>query len=162
MATASQLAAASGPSLPDLSILAAPAGHRLLFKAQARGLQIYPCDTTTQTFGPPRPEAILIADDGEIIHHFKGPNGPTWQAGDGSNVAGTLVHKVAAPDPNAIPWLLLFCSPGGTPDGRMSSVSLVQRVYTKQGQAPAGRWDSNWTSDVPVFYEAVYCFYVKE
>lgn len=160
--TASQPVTAPDPSLPDLSVLAVPAGHRLLSKARARGLQIYPCDPATHTFGPPRPEAILVTDEGEIIHHFKGPNGPTWQTADGSSIAGTPVHKVPAPDPDSIPWLLLSTVPGGTPGGKLSSVACVQRVYTKEGNPPAGPWDPNWSTDVPVFYEAQYYFYVPK
>ena len=99
------------PSLPDLTVLVVPAGQVLLFKARGRGVQIYPCDPATHAFGPATPQAILVTDDGDIIHHFKGP---TWQAADGSLVVGTVVHKVPAPADDAIPWLLLAAAPGGT------------------------------------------------
>lgn len=157
--TATQPTTVPDPSLPDLSVLAVPAGHALLLKARARGVQIYPCDPNTHTFGAPHPEAILVTDEGEIIHHFKGP---TWEAADGSNVVGTPVHKASAPDPNAIPWVLLSTVPGGTPEGTLSNVSFIQRVYTKEGNPPAGKWDPNWSTEIPVFYEAEYYFYAPK
>ncbi len=145
------------PSLPDLTVLAVPADQVLAFRARARGVQIYPCDPQTHTFGAARPEAILVTDHGDIIHHFKGP---TWQAADGSQVVGTVVHKTPAPDPDAIPWLLLSTTPGGTPDGMLSRVSFIQRVYTKYGNAPAGGCSS--AAETPVLYEAEYYFYTPK
>lgn len=78
-----QPAQSGQPSLPDLTVLAVPADQVLLFKARGRGVQIYSCDPATHAFGAARPQAILVTDDGDIIHHFKGP---TWQAADGSLV----------------------------------------------------------------------------
>jgi hypothetical protein len=80
------------PSLPNLTILAVPAGQVLLFEARAKGVQIYPCDATTHRFGSPHPEAILVTHKGEIIHHTKGP---TWTAADGSFVTGTKLQSAA-------------------------------------------------------------------
>jgi Protein of unknown function (DUF3455) len=156
--TAVQSTSTGQPSLPDLTVLAVPADQVLLFKARGRGVQIYPCDPTTHAFGPARPEAVLVTDGGSIIHHFKGP---TWQAADGSLVVGTVVHKVSAPADDAIPWLLLTASPGGTAGGKLSNVSFIQRVYTKRGNAPSSGCDANEAdSETPVFYEAEYYFYV--
>jgi hypothetical protein len=116
---------ASQPSLPDLSILTVPAGQVLLFKARGRGVQIYTCDPATHAFGPATPQAILVTDEGYIIHHFKGP---TWQAADGSLVVGTVVHKAPAPADDAIPWLLLSAAPGGTAGGLLSKVGVQVTV----------------------------------
>lgn len=147
------------PSLPDLTVLAVPANQVVLFRARGRGVQIYRCDPATHTFDPPRPQAILVTDDGDIIHHFKGP---TWQAEDGSLVVGTVVQKVSAPADNAIPWLLLTAaSHGGTAGGALSKVSFIQRVYTQQGNPPSGGCDAERAgSETRVFYEAEYYFYV--
>ncbi len=152
------------PSLPDLTILAVPADQILLFRARARGVQIYPCDPKTHSFGPSRPEAILVTDQGDIIHHDKGPTdkGPKWTAADGSHVIGTVLQKVAAPDPDAVPWLLLSTTPGGTPKGMLSSVSFIQRVYTKAGNPPSGACGSDGRSETPVIYEAEYYFYGRK
>ena len=164
MATPSiQAAPSDQPSLPNLTVLAVPADQKVLFKAQGRGLQIYTCDGATKTFGPPRPEAILVTPNGHIIHHFKGPTGPTWQAADGSLVVGTLVNKVPAPSDNAIPWFLLSGAPGGTPNGVFSKVSYIQRVYTQKGNPPARGCDAdNNGAETPVFYEAEYYFYTPK
>lgn len=148
------------PSLPDLTVLSVPADQVFLFRARGRGVQIYPCDPVTHTFGPARPEAILVTDDGELIHHFKGP---TWQAADGSLVVGAVVMKVPAPADDAIPWLLLTATPGGTPDGKLSNVSYIQRVYTQHGNAPSKGCDpADAGTETPVFYEAEYYFYVPQ
>jgi len=143
-------------SLPDLSELTVPTGQVPYRKARAKGIQIYPCNAD-RTFGSAHPEAILVTDQGEIIHHFKGP---TWEAADGSFVVGTVMKKTPAPDPDAIPWLLLSSQPGGTENGLLSNVSFIQRVYTRFGNAPANGCNPNESAETPVFYEAEYYFYV--
>jgi len=148
------------PALPDLTVLAVPDGQVLLFRARGKGVQIYPCDPATCTFGPAHPEAILLTDDGDLIHHSKGP---TWQAADGSLVTGKVVQKVPAPADNAIPWLLLSATPGGTPDGKLSNVSFIHRVYTQYGNAPSAGCDpADAGAETPVFYEAEYYFYAPQ
>jgi hypothetical protein len=163
MATPSvQPAQLAEPSLPDLSVLAAPAGHVLLFKARGRGVQIYPCDPSTHAFGPAHSRAILVTNEGDIIHHFKGPS---WQAADRSIVVGTVVYKVSAPAADSIPWLLLSAAPSadGSPLGLMSSVDYIQRVDTQYGNPPSGGCDGDDAgSEIPVFYEAEYYFYSKK
>jgi hypothetical protein len=149
------------PSMPDLTVLAVPAGHVLLFKARGRGVQIYPCDPSTHAFGPAHPRAILVTNEGDIIKHFRGPS---WQAADRSIVVGTVVHKVSAPAADAIPWLLLSAAPppDGSPVGLLSSVEYIQRVYTEYGNPPFSGCDGDDAgSETPVFYEAEYYFYAK-
>jgi hypothetical protein len=47
--------------------------------------------------------------------HF---GGPRWKLNDGSAVVGEIVAKVDAPEPDAIPWLLLPAkSHGGSSSG---------------------------------------------
>jgi hypothetical protein len=144
------------PSTPDYSVLMVPSDQVLLFKARAQGFQIYPCDPQTKTFGAAHPEAILTTDKGHLIHHF---TGPTWQAADGSLVVGTVLQKVPSPDPDAIPWLLLSTKPGGAPDGMLSAVTFIQRLYTKHGNPPSGPCGADGSSETPVLYEAEYYFY---
>jgi hypothetical protein len=150
------------PSLPDLTVLKVPADQVLLFKARGRGVQIYPCNPSTHKFDPPHPKAILVTDDGDIIHHFKGPS---WQADDdGSIVVGTVKYKVPAPADDAIPWLLLSAAPpsGGSPVGLLSNVDYIQRVYTRYGNPPSDACDEDDAgTETPVFYEAEYYFYAK-
>jgi hypothetical protein len=146
------------PSLPDLSVLTVPTGQVSYRKARAKGIQIYPCNAD-QTFGQAHPEAILVTYQWEIIHHYKGPN---WEAADGSFVVGTVIQKASAPDPDAIPWLLLSTKPGGTENGLLSKVSFIQRVYSRFGNAPAGGCNPDGSTETPVFYEAEYYFYVPD
>jgi hypothetical protein len=144
------------PPLQDLGGLTVPAGYMPLRKARAAGLQIYPWDAANHNFGPPRPDAILVTDQGEIIHHFRGP---TWKAADGSLVTGT-VRQAVTPDPDAIPWLLLDAEPGGEGYGLLSNVRRIQRLFTRGGKAPPSGPDEN--TEIPVFYEAEYYFYVPQ
>ena len=131
-------------------------GHRLAFQAHACGVQIYPWDAASQTFGKARPDAVLmVAKTGEIIHHFKGP---TWQAADQSLVTGIPVAgNAACPDPSAIPWVELKATPGGTPSGKLSNVAFIRRLFTRGGIAPAA--NPAGLAEVPVYYEAEYYFY---
>ena len=102
------------------------------------------------------PDAILVTNQREIINHFRGP---TWKATDGSLVTGTVVHAVT-PDPDAIPWLLLNAKPGGEGYGLLSNVSFIQRLFTRHGKAPSSGPDES--TEIPVFYEAEYYFYVPK
>jgi Protein of unknown function (DUF3455) len=144
------------PPLHDLGELTVPAGYMPLRKARAAGLQIYPWDAETRTFGPAHPDAILVTNQMEIINHYRGP---TWQAADGSLITGTVVHAVT-PDPDAIPWLLLAARPGGDGYGLLSNVSFVQRLFTRRGKAPSSGPAEN--AEIPVFYKAEYYFYVPQ
>jgi hypothetical protein len=144
--------------LPSPS-LAFPPGQAFAFALDATGVQIYAC--TAGATGPSwvfaSPEAELLDGRGKPAGtHFAGP---TWQAADASAVAGARVAG-AAPDPAAIPWLLLRAA-SHTGSGRMSEVSYVQRVATRGGLAPAGGCDAARLGAVArVPYVAVYCFAV--
>src|SRR3954465_1178062 len=81
--------------------LAVPAGHTLLLKALARGVQIYGCKPEGWVLKAP--EAELFDEQGMKIGHHSG--GPTWELPDGSAVVGEVKEK--APADGTIPWLLL-------------------------------------------------------
>jgi hypothetical protein len=69
--------------------------------------------------------------------------------------------KIAAfvVDPTAIPWLLLQAA-SHVGDGRMSSVTYIQRFDTVGGIAPAGGCDATTVGTVArVDYTATYYFY---
>jgi hypothetical protein len=87
--------------------------------------------------------------------HFAGP---TWQANDGSKVAGKLVAP-APSDGTAIPWLLL--SAASTTPGTFADTTFIQRVNTTGGLAPAAATCNASTSgtqrEVP--YTADYHFW---
>jgi Protein of unknown function (DUF3455) len=98
------------------------------------------------------PDAKLLNQAGSVIgRHFAGP---TWQLNDGSWLKGKAVAKKDAPDPTAVPWLLLE-SVGGT--GRLAAVRFIQRTMTHGGNAPEGICSQNAMRRVP--YTATYSFY---
>jgi hypothetical protein len=122
------------PTVPDS--IQAPAGEELILMARATGFQIYVCRPDAN--GKPAwtlkaPEAELFDEDGKSIgKHF---GGPTWQLNDSSQVIGKMAAKVDAPDPTAIPWLLVTVI-GHSGNGKLSGVTSIQRVNTVAGLAP--------------------------
>jgi hypothetical protein len=159
LATAAQ--AQSPASL--LTLLPRDGSHPYL-DGHGKGVQIYRCDAAAGgfawTFVAPR--ADLTGNRGRvIIKHF---GGPTWQAGDGSKVVGSVVSNVPV-SPTAIPWLLLSATttpaPGG--GGLLAGTTFVQRLLTVGGVAPAastcGAANLGATAEVP--YTAEYVFWRK-
>ena len=144
-------------SLP--SNLRAPADQKLIFQAHGIGDQIYTCEVTDGKYAwiLKAPDAQLLSTDGQVLgHHFAGP---TWEAKDGSRVAGKVVASVPAPNPSAVPWLLLLAIRHDG-NGSMNQVLSIQRLNTKGGKAPAGSCDrSHAGAEVRVPYEAEYYFY---
>jgi hypothetical protein len=142
------------PPLPSPT-LAVPAGNRLAFFFDATGVQIYACQTNgAWTFQAP--EATLYGRKGKVEgSHYAGP---TWESKDGSQVVGSKLAGFA-PDPTAIPWLLLKAiSHAG--DGRMEDVTYVQRLETVGGLAPTTGCDADHPGAVArVDYSATYYFY---
>ena len=98
--------------------------------ARATGFQIYVCRPDAD--GKPAwtlkaPEAELFDEQGKPIgKHF---GGPTWQLNDGSQITGKMAAKADAPDPKAIPWLLVTVT-GHSGSGKLSGVTSIQRVNT--------------------------------
>jgi hypothetical protein len=123
------------PTVPDS--IQAPAGEELVFVARATGFQIYVCQPDANgkaAWALKAPEAELFDEQGESIgKHF---GGPTWQLNDGSQVTGKMAAKAGAPDPRAIPWLLVTVT-GHSGSGKLSGVTSIQRVNTVGGLAPA-------------------------
>jgi len=160
----------SGPSLakssydmPDIPAnLTAPGDSVLLFQLDARGVQIYVCeskpdDANTYVWTFKAPEAELLNVQGVVVgHHFAGP---TWQGLDGSSVVGSAVEHADAPNAESIPWLLLEAKDhAGT--GAFSTVSYVQRLETDGGIAPVEGCDANHAGkETRQPYEATYAFY---
>jgi hypothetical protein len=123
------------PTVPES--IQVPAGEELVFMARATGFQIYVCRPDAD--GKPvwtlkAPEAELFDEQGKPIgKHF---GGPTWQLNDGSQVDAKMAAKADAPDPKAIPWLLLTVT-GHSGNGKLSGVTSIQRVNTVGGLAPS-------------------------
>ena len=158
-------ASAQGTPVADIDVpenLVPPASAILVFELDASGVQIYACeadpnDATSFVWTFKAPEADLFNSRGEHVGtHFAGP---TWQAPDGSTVVAAVAERADAPDPNAIPWLLLEAQEhSGT--GVFSTVTYIQRLDTVGGTAPAeGCDESHEGEEARVPYEATYGFF---
>ncbi len=127
------------PSVVVPEALRPPAGETLVRTLAADGVQIYECrakagDANAAEWVFVAPEAQLVDGHGTLVgHHYAGP---TWEAGDGSKVVGTVRAKLDAPEAGAIPWLLLATRSTGKP-GLFAKVTSIQRVATHGGAMPA-------------------------
>jgi hypothetical protein len=154
------LAGCAGTETPVPDALRFPAGETAILRTRASGVQIYECkagaqDATKLDWALVAPEAQLYKIDGSVLgKHYAGP---TWEAIDGSKAVGELRARADAPDPNAIPWLLLAAkSTSGS--GVLSRVKNVQRLDTNGGKAPAGCSAAERGRTLRVPYSAVYVF----
>jgi len=145
----------AGPTGPDS--IKAPAGN-LILAAHATGSQIYTCQAGTDgkfAWTLKAPDAQLHDDMGAIIGYHSA--GPTWKLDDGSGVKGKMVAK--ADQPESIPLLLLTVVEH-TGAGKLSKVTAIQRLNTKNGLAPASGCDaSNQGKETRSSYTADYYFY---
>jgi hypothetical protein len=91
--------------------------------------------------------------------HF---GGPTWELNDGSQITGKMAAKADAPDPKAIPWLLVTVT-GHSGSGKLSGVTSIQRVNTIGGLAPAAAECTSQSREVEFksSYSADYYFYAR-
>jgi len=137
-----------------------PVDATLAAALPARGVQIYTCAIPAAGGAPAwtlkAPHAVLgKGHDVEAIHFA----GPSWQANDGSLVTATRVASAPAPDTTDIPWLLLQAATH-TGAGVFTPVTLIQRLATEKGVAPAtGCDDAHVGAEVLVPYAADYFFY---
>ena len=137
-----------------------------LVTASAKGVQVYRCE---QKEGGPAgwvfvaPEATLFASE-EAGAEVVGAHGagPVWRWKDGSAVVGQLLDKQKAPEPGAIPWLLLRATavPGSVDAGMLRGVGYVRRFETRGGAEPEGGCDAgHLRAEARVPYTARYTFY---
>jgi hypothetical protein len=154
----------AGAADPVPESLAPPAGLKRLVELNAEGVQIYRCGLPKDATGAPTtvwnfeaPRATLTDQQGRPAgRHYAGP---TWEAADGSKITGKIAARAAAPDPQAIAWLLLKTESAGVA-GRFDPVRAVQRVATSGGSAPAGACGQvGEVLEVP--YRAVYVFWAQ-
>jgi hypothetical protein len=148
---------------PDFGV---PDNARLTLAARGKGVQIYGCVPKKDAAGAfewklSAPEAELFDEHGlKVAKHFAGP---TWEAPDGSRVVGSVVHKLDAPDPEAIPWLSLVSAKNSGPgSGVLGAVTHIVRLDTRGGKAPAVGCDAaHANAELRVPYEASYYFYAS-
>lgn len=139
------VACAAGPAPTDEGPTALDPGRsvRALTTVSATGVQVYECRAGTGTAAPAwafvAPEADLFDERGQTMGRHGA--GPYWQGLDGSRVVGTVRARSDAPEPGAVPWLLLATRSTG-PAGVLSPVIFIQRLHTEGGVAPAGGCDA--------------------
>ena len=167
-ATLSLLAGCTAMAPPSAAIpdaLKVPDTQKLKYVVKGTGMQIYVCRrskeaATEYAWDFTAPEAQLTDLAGQPFgHHFAGP---TWEALDGSRVAGQVKSRDVGPDGTAIPWLLLTAT-SSSDTGKLAAIKSIQRLKTVGGQAPA----SGCTADsadqtLRVPYQAEYRFYVSK
>lgn len=154
---------ATSPTVPES--LAVPANQALARVFHANGVQIYECkashdDPSRMEWAFKAPEAELRDPAGNIVgRHYAGP---TWETRDGSKVVAEVTARYNAPDPGAIPWLLLSAtSTAGR--GVFDRTKSVQRLNTSGGKAPASGCDqTQMGKEARVPYQADYFFYVSK
>ena len=136
--------------------LALPAGEETALRLSARGTQNYECRPASGggAWALVAPEAELFDASGHKVgRHYAGP---TWESSvDGSRVKAAVKAHADAPEPGAVPWLLLTATETSG-EGLFGQVKSVQRTDTHGGQPPAGPCAPGDTVKVP--YSAVYWF----
>ena len=163
LAGCGMIAVAAYPRATIPAEIAAPANQRLDLVLVAKGVQIYRCDPKKDAPGRfewafQAPEAYLRDVGGKYVGRHGA--GPTWEADDGSKVAGTVQARVDGPDKSAIPWLRLAARSTGGP-GMLATATTVLRVSTTGGQPPAGCLEPDQGRILRVAYTADYYFYVN-
>jgi Protein of unknown function (DUF3455) len=136
-----------------------PANEQLLLQVHAQGDQIYSCKADGAQFAwmLKAPEAQLFDKSGNPFgKHFAGPS---WEASDGSRVAGKAAANAPSPDADSIPWLLItVVSHSG--EGVLARVTSIQRINTKGGKAPASGCDAAHAGqEARAPYSAEYVFF---
>jgi hypothetical protein len=152
------------PAVPKVpKEIAVPPGHKLLFKVQAKGVQIYKAvegkgDALEWVLDAPLAD-LFEEKGGKAGWHYEGPS---WEAVDGSKVVRDKTEDVksaAAPKSKQdIPWLLLKVKAAEGKEGRLSPAVYIQRLQTEGGKAPA-ELPKRVGTKVGVEYKAVYYFY---
>jgi hypothetical protein len=164
--SAAPAAKATAPARPTVPAeIEAPASATLVLQLFAKGTQNYRCQAASASAAEWKlvaPEAELFrgAEPGGDLAGTHGA-GPSWTLKDGSGAKGDAPNAKRAPSPEAgaIPWLLLPAQSNGQP-GELQGVTLVQRIGTKGGVAPAGGCDAGSVgAETKVPYTATYVFY---
>jgi hypothetical protein len=153
-------AAAGAQQVPEA--LQPPANEQQVLQLHAKGDQVYSCkvDGPQPGWTLKAPDAQLFDKDGKVFgKHFAGPS---WQASDGSRVAGKAAANAPSPEADSIPWLLVkVVSREG--EGVLARVTSVQRINTKGGKAPASGCDAEHAGqEMRVAYSADYVFFAPK
>lgn len=152
----------SDPEVP--SELRVPPGHKLLVRAEAKGMQIYKSvegKDGALEWAFEAPLAALSSSGKKTLgFHYEGPS---WEATDGSKVVRDkkqVVKMAAAPHQREdIPWLLIKVQAEGDQEGAFNKVVYIQRINTNGGNAPPSQAPMRVGTKVGVAYRATYYFY---
>jgi hypothetical protein len=148
------LAVAQAQSPTDL-----PPGQHPMLTVTGKGVQIYVCQMVANA-----PQWVFDAPDASLFDASGAKvgvhgAGPSWRYYDGSTIKGEVVAKNAAPEPTAIPWLLLKAVKDDD-SGTLAKAEFIRRSDTHGGIAPATGCDAQHLSAVSrVPYTATYTFY---
>lgn len=140
----------------------ADAAPRSVADLTATGVQVYRCQAGGDAAAHAQwtlvaPDAKLLDESGRPVgRHYAGP---TWELDDGSKLVGEVVQRTDAPDPTAIPWLVLRVK-ASSGAGRLAAVQSIRREDTRGGKAPPGDCDpARQKDDLRVPYSATYRFF---
>ena len=159
-------AKAPAPARPTVPAeIEAPASATLVVQLYAKGTQNYRCQATSASAA----EWKLVAPEADLFRaaDFTGElagthgAGPSWTLKDGSGAKGDApsAKKAASPEAGAVAWLLIPSQSNGQA-GELQGVTLVQRMGTHGGIAPAGGCDSGSVgAETKVPCTATYVFY---
>ena len=161
-----KLTALSAPKLPASLALDPAAGHSLLLRLRASGVQAYVCRQEEGSDGAwswqsEGPKAELLDDD--CAAYGKLTKGPTWRASGteerGGWVSGSAVAEAPSPDSASLPWRRLWPTNanGKSPFGRSE---IILEVDTAGGKPPSDACDgSRADARVEVPFQATYYFF---
>ena len=134
-----------------------PAGHNEVLRLHGHGVQIFRCEAQVGDahWVYRLPEAELDGPDGRVVVRH-GVN-LSFEHVDGSRLIGNIVDHVAAPDDDALPWLLIATKSFG--EGALDGISYVQRINTGGGMPPARCEGSQAGQILRVPFTADFVFY---
>lgn len=143
-----------------------PTGSQLLLHLYGKGVQLYVCapmagDSSRYVWTSTGARAVLFSKDDKQVgkHYFNAEHKPVWELTDGSSVVANKLRQADAPVANAVPWLLLQAV-SGTDIGGLKGTTLIRRINTKGGKAPAAGADAAHKGQMlEVEYSAEYLFY---
>jgi hypothetical protein len=147
---------------PPQDPTAPPSTQHPILTLTGKGVQIYECQLVNNApqWDFQAPDASLYDASGAKVGVHA--SGPSWRYLDHSAVKGEVVAVNTAPDPTAIPWLLLKAIKEDE-SGVMAKVEFIRRSDTHGGMAPATGCDTqhlNTTTRIP--YTATYTFYAAK
>jgi uncharacterized protein DUF3455 len=138
-----------------------PKGEKVSLEVHATGWQIYICSNDADSnpkWTLKAPDADLLDQKGKVVGHHSA--GPVWKYKDGSEVTAKAAAHADSPDGKSIPWVLLTAT-GHSGQGKLASITSIQRVHTLGGQPPAAAEcdASKANAEARSSYTADYYFY---